>query len=270
MISFCFPSLSFAKEKMAVMELKPTHGVQESLAKALSVEVRNAIHSQGEYEVISKEDLAAIAERTRMRQSLGCDDTRCLIDFGQAIGTRFMIAGSVSKLGETYSVDLRLIDTEGPEAGVKNRASKKCACPESKLFGTATAVAALVMGKEDPQLQGGEIAPAPQKDIEGSWLFKNNGQNWVNVNFNRKDENLVGEVVRIHRRPKSGKKWMNFAIDSISFEEERIIVACAFMSSQGRLPPRIMILRATDDGGLEGFFEDSPDGRIIGTRKQEE
>jgi hypothetical protein len=250
------------------MELKPTHGVQESLARALSVEVRNAIHGQGEYEVISKEDLAAIAERTRMRQSLGCDDTQCLIDFGKAIGTRFMVAGSVSKLGETYSVDLRLIDTEGAGPGVKNRASKKCACPESKLFGIANAVAALVMGKEDPQSQEAGITLASQPDIEGSWLFKNNGENWVDLCFSIKNDNLVGDVVRIHRRPRSHKKWMRFTIDSIAFTEDRIRMDCAFLSSQGKLPPRVMILRPADEGRLlEGFFEDSPDGRITGIRE---
>ena len=146
--SLFFPSSSFAKEKLAVMDLKAKYGVADGLAEALSVEVRNAIHSQGEYEVLSKEDLETIAERTKMRQMLGCDDTQCLIDFGQAIGTKYMIAGSVSKLGSTYSVDLRLIDTEGGNAGVKNRASKKCTCPEDQLFGTAVDAANLVMGKK--------------------------------------------------------------------------------------------------------------------------
>jgi hypothetical protein len=149
LITFFFlPYSSFAKEKLAVMDLKAKYGVADGLAEALSVEVRNAIHSQGEYEVLSKEDLETIAERTRMRQSLGCDDTQCLIDFGQAIGTKYMIAGSISKLGDTYSVDLRLIDTEGDDTGVKNRASRKCTCSEDQLFGTAVDAATLVMGKE--------------------------------------------------------------------------------------------------------------------------
>ncbi len=149
--SSCLPYSSFAKEQLAVMDLKAKYGVADGLAEALSVEVRNVIHSQGEYEVLSKEDLETIAERTKMRQSLGCDDTQCLIDFGQAIGTKYMVAGSVSKLGDTYSVDLRLIDTEGDDTGVKNRASKKCTCPEDQLFGTAMDAATLVMGKEVPK-----------------------------------------------------------------------------------------------------------------------
>jgi hypothetical protein len=169
-IALGIPSLSSAKEKLAVMDLKPGHGVEESLADALSVEVRDAIHSFGDYEVLSKEDLAAIAERTRMRQSLGCDDTQCLIDFGQAIGTRYMVAGFISKLGNTYSINLRLIDTEGEDPGVKNRASEKCACPEDELYQTAKAAAALVMGKEMPEAkktaatQPKKVSSAPERE----------------------------------------------------------------------------------------------------------
>ena len=158
-ILLCIPSVSFAKEKLAVMELKAKGDAKKSIAEALSVEVRDAIYNQGEYEVLSKEDLAAIADRTRMRQSLGCDDTQCLIDFGQAIGTKYMVAGSVSKLGDTYSINLRLIDTEGKDAGVKNRAGQKCRCAEDELFGTAKAVAALVMGKKKGEVSAFVEAP---------------------------------------------------------------------------------------------------------------
>jgi formylglycine-generating enzyme required for sulfatase activity len=171
----CFPSLVTAKEKLAVMELKAKGDVKETVAEALSIEVRNTIHNQGEYEVLSKEDLAAIADRTRMRQSLGCDDTQCLIDFGQAIGTKYMIAGSVSKLGKTYSIDLRLIDTEGEDAGVKSRGSKKCKCAEDELSGTAQAVAGLLMGKKKPEVRGPvETAQARVKMATGRLFVETN------------------------------------------------------------------------------------------------
>ncbi|MDF1577780.1 MAG: hypothetical protein P1P81_04975 [Desulfobulbales bacterium] len=45
-----------------------------------------------------------------------------------------MVAGSISKLGNTYSVSLRLLDTEGDQAGVKNRINERCRCSEDQLF----------------------------------------------------------------------------------------------------------------------------------------
>jgi hypothetical protein len=115
------PSAASAKEQLAVLDLKAKHGVEQSLAEALSVEIRDAIHSFGKYEVLSREDLEAIAERTKTQQLLGCDNSICLVDFGKKIGTQFMVAGSLSKIGETYSLSLRLIKVVGEDSGVKKR-----------------------------------------------------------------------------------------------------------------------------------------------------
>ena len=122
------------KEKLAVMDLKAKYGVKESLAEGLSVVIRDTIQGFGNYEVISKEDVEAVAERTAIRQSLGCDDTKCLINIGRSLGTRFMVAGAISKFGDTYNVSLRLIDTKGKEAGVKKRINRNCDCAEDELI----------------------------------------------------------------------------------------------------------------------------------------
>lgn len=133
-------------EQLAVLSLKAQYGVDKGLAEAVSVEIRNEIHRTSKYEVLSMEDLEAIAERTKTQQFLGCDDNFCLLDFGKKIGTRFMVAGSLSKLGGIYSVSLRLLDTEGKTAGVKKRVSKKCN-NEAELFDTSKAVANMLFEK---------------------------------------------------------------------------------------------------------------------------
>lgn len=170
-VNLCLAHVTFAKEQLAVMDLKAKHGVKKSLAEALSVEIRDEIHSHGEYEVLSKEDLETIADRTALRQSLGCDDTKCLIDFGRAIGTKYMVAGSICKYGNTYSINLRLINTEGTDAGVNNRVGKKCKCSEDELPNTAKAVAALVMGKKETQVDSSVKTVAIRKKIAMGRLF---------------------------------------------------------------------------------------------------
>ena len=143
--SFYFSSASLAVERLAVMDLKAKHGVRKSLAEGLSVVVRDAIQGLGHYEVLSKDDVGMIAERTAIRQSLGCDDTKCLIDIGRSLGSKFMVAGAISKFGATYNLSLRLINTVGKDAGVKNRASKTCKCAEDELINTSVALAAELM-----------------------------------------------------------------------------------------------------------------------------
>lgn len=137
------------KEKLAVLDLDAKHGVEKSFAEALSVIVRDKLHSFGEYQVMSKEDIQAVAIREQFLQAMGSDDAgnQNLVNFGRAIGTRYMVAGDVSKLGSTYTVSLRMIDTQGEDAGVTNRVSESCKCAEDAMIITVQDVTAKLVGK---------------------------------------------------------------------------------------------------------------------------
>lgn len=127
--------------KMAVMDLKAKYGVKEGLAEGLSVVIRDTIQGMGDYEVLSKDDVEVIAKRTAIRQSLGCDDTKCLIDIGKSLGTKYMVAGAISKFGDTYIISLRLLNTMGEDTGVKRRINRDCKCVEDLLIETAKVTA---------------------------------------------------------------------------------------------------------------------------------
>ncbi|EKD38447.1 MAG: hypothetical protein ACD_75C00732G0011 [uncultured bacterium] len=137
------------KEPLAVLDLEVKHGVEKSVAEALSVIVRDKLHSYGEYQVMSKGDIQAVASREQLMQAMGCDDGggQCLVDFGRAIGTRFMVAGDISKIGSTYTISLRMLDTKGEGAGVTNRVSYDCKCDDDALINAVRDVAAKLVGK---------------------------------------------------------------------------------------------------------------------------
>jgi hypothetical protein len=56
-----------------------------------------------------------------------------------------MVAGAVSKFGDTYNVSLRLIDTVGKDAGVKKRINRDCKCAEDELIEAARVTANLLL-----------------------------------------------------------------------------------------------------------------------------
>ena len=163
MVFFFVCSASFAqdapttrkagKEKLAILDLEAKYGIEREFAEGLSVIIRDEIHNFGKYEVMSREDLQAVASQEQMKQALGCDEgSTCLVDFGRAIGTRFIVVGSISKFGTTYTISLRVLDTKGESAGVVNRTSMKCKCAEEDMIITAQNVAAKLMGKETPEM----------------------------------------------------------------------------------------------------------------------
>lgn len=136
-----FPGFIFAKERLAVMNLKAKHGIEQELADTISVEIRRQIHDLGMYEVVSKEDIEALALRTASTQKLGCDDSQCLLVFGSQLDSKFMIAGTLAKLKDNYHVGLSFLDTMGKDAGVKARVSRDCPCSQDELPKVARIVA---------------------------------------------------------------------------------------------------------------------------------
>jgi len=143
-------SVAGKREKLAVLDLEAKWGVEQGFAEGLSVLVRDEIHRFGKYEVMSREDITAVASREAMLQAMGCDEGgTCLVDFGRTLGTRFMVAGSVSKFGTTYSISLRLLDTRGKNAGIVNRVSDSCKCSVDDFIETVHRVAGKLVGHDE-------------------------------------------------------------------------------------------------------------------------
>jgi len=62
------------------------------------------------------------------------------------MGTDLVVAGSISKIANTYGITLRLINTRGKDAGVSRRVSGKC-ISESELITTAEEVVRKLAGR---------------------------------------------------------------------------------------------------------------------------
>lgn len=150
------------KERLAVLDLDQS-GVESDLAFSMSVVLRDELFALGEYEVLSREDLMALARRLSLQQAAGdeCADDQCLVSYGRSLGTRFMVAGVLSKVGNTYSVSLRLLDTEGESAGVVNRVYERCKCSQDELFDTVAVAAAKLLGKKPPVAAAAVVNPLP-------------------------------------------------------------------------------------------------------------
>lgn len=165
-----FPSFILAKERLAVMSLKAQNPEQQAFAETISVEIRNEIHKLEIYEVVSQEDIDTLAQRTATIQKLGCDDNQCLITFGNQLGSRFMVAGSMAKLKEKYHIGLRLLDTGKDDPGVKARTSRECSCSEDELLKVARVLSVTLLrnyykGAVGSKPQNPEIAKAHTEQL---------------------------------------------------------------------------------------------------------
>ncbi len=60
--------------------------------------------------VLEREDVDKIFDETGFRMSGRCDTDDCISQVGKVIGASYMVAGKVSKAGDFYHLELRLIN----------------------------------------------------------------------------------------------------------------------------------------------------------------
>ena len=67
------------------------------------------------FALLSGTDLEAFANIENERHMAGCDQTSCLVELAQAMGTRFVIYGEAGRLGSLIVLNLSLLDSDASE-----------------------------------------------------------------------------------------------------------------------------------------------------------
>ena len=86
-------------------------GISEIEAKALTNRLRAILVKTGTYQVVERGKMDAILDEQGFQLS-GCTSEECVVEVGQLLGVQKMLAGSISLVGKTYSVEMRIIDVE--------------------------------------------------------------------------------------------------------------------------------------------------------------
>lgn len=99
------------KPKLLVQDLAP-QGVEAHEARVLSTAACNAFSKSAKFDVLCGDDLRNLMRFGVLAASFdGCQDDECYTNVGRAIKARFVVAGSVSRLGKLYVLSLSMLDT---------------------------------------------------------------------------------------------------------------------------------------------------------------
>lgn len=102
-----------SKPRLTVLDLSASSGVDPEIARSLSEAITVEAGRIGTFEVGSQKDLATILGLERQKQLLGCGEetSSCLMELADAAGARFVLTGSLVKLGNTWQLNLQTLDT---------------------------------------------------------------------------------------------------------------------------------------------------------------
>ncbi len=85
-------------------------GTSQDIALSLQEFLESMLIRSGEYEVLSRADIDLILSEGKLQQSGACTDEACLVQTGAVLGVQKIITGTLSKVGSTYSLVLKVLD----------------------------------------------------------------------------------------------------------------------------------------------------------------
>ena len=110
-VIFVYSFLSGQEKKtLAVLDLEAI-GISPIEAKALTQRLRSELIGTSRFIILERGVMNQILDEMKFQIS-GCTSSECMVEVGQILGVQSMVGGSVSKVGNLYSIDLRLIDVE--------------------------------------------------------------------------------------------------------------------------------------------------------------
>lgn len=102
------------RPKLAVLELNAGAGVEASLTGPFSEALTAEVEARGYFDVISSRDIQTLLGLERQKALLGCaDDAQsCMAELSGALGARFVMTGSLARLGDAWQLTLSTLDTQ--------------------------------------------------------------------------------------------------------------------------------------------------------------
>jgi TolB-like protein len=222
LLFFCctLSSIGFSQNKIpvAVLEFKASGGISADEASILANRFRGILVNTDKFEVVERDQMSTILKEQDFTMSDNCNSQECAVQIGQLLGVKQMIAGSVGKLGQTWTIDLRLIDVE--KGKIVQSLSRDHKGEIDGLLEVMKSVAAKFAGLDEKNIptekSGGSAGLLNQWEIlDGNWsekdgvLFGSGGH----LLYKQSYENYVFEVTV---EKLAGPDWAALAVVSRS------------------------------------------------------
>jgi TolB-like protein len=95
---------------IAVIDLN-TQGLAREEALALTARVRSELFNTYKFNVLEREDMGQLLNEQSLQQT-GVTSDENLAQLGKLLNVKYIVGGNISKIGQYYSVTLKMIDVE--------------------------------------------------------------------------------------------------------------------------------------------------------------
>jgi|GEM_PF-4822523 TolB-like protein len=110
------PSFGLSQEHknitLSVMDLTPKSGISIQEAEQLTERLVTELYKTDAYTIMERSKRDEILREQGFAQSGACNEDACITEAGQLLSVTKIIGGSVGKFGNTWSLNIRLIDVK--------------------------------------------------------------------------------------------------------------------------------------------------------------
>lgn len=111
-IFLCTGILNAQKRTVGVLELNSTGGISKTETSALTNRFRAMLVQTESFVVLERDKMNEILKEQDFISSDNCNTAECAVQIGQLLGVEKMIGGDIGKVGNTYTIDMRLVDVK--------------------------------------------------------------------------------------------------------------------------------------------------------------
>ncbi len=98
--------------KLVVLSIQPIDEAMRKTTASLTEILATDLARTKRFEVMGEGEIAAMIGFDRQRALLGCSDSRCLAEIGGALGCDYLLLGTMGRVGNQLSLDLKIADAK--------------------------------------------------------------------------------------------------------------------------------------------------------------
>jgi len=153
-----------APPKLAVLPVAAGEGIPASTAAAITEALSGEVRRRSGAEVVTQREIAAVLTLERQKAMLGCTSDACVAELGGALGCDRLVSGDLAKLGESFLLHLRLVETARARVVAQADRRLRGGTIDDVLDALPTMVGELFPGAA-PAPKAATIGPAPARPV---------------------------------------------------------------------------------------------------------
>ncbi|MBL8026395.1 MAG: PEGA domain-containing protein [Fibrobacteres bacterium] len=123
------------KTVIAVNDLSG-QGVDSATSMVITERIRAELTSLKHFRVMERSQMQVILREQGFQSSGACSDNDCLVQMGQLLGVENMLVGTIGKIGNIFTISLRMVDVRSGE--VLYTVTEDCRCAIEDVLTVAT------------------------------------------------------------------------------------------------------------------------------------